>query len=805
MKSSPSTYSIEISPSNNNGNREVLSSAEDEANIEVSIRYKSITAHTHQDTSENCSFNRMDPYYDYRSNPLIDINDKADIEKKSNNEFSDESNPADCSTILSECFSGEDTAEVTTTSIAKGLLVVDSIQQQLSFQLEDDNSNIDVQVSPSPIRYFKHDNKHDGNCGTTSGTTTPLSPSSKLITKRYPKDPTTTPNRPLSSYYMVPSMTIGTKHTTWDHEANNAPNIDSIRQLVEPIEANTSSSHDVSSPSVQQKSNESGGEGKYLKEGDDDDGDDDDDEEEELSWRMNPNKSMSDWTIEIQTKKLVSGNNTRITAPPSKSNVYYVHKSVLAVGPRRSQYFVKLFRSLAAGVATTTETTTTVLVLDELTATAFPILLDYMYGTSTATPTKDETSIIPITTYNATALHVLAQQLEMKHLRTMVRNFWMQDLSMENIATYYRHASSSDIFHNLIRSTHTTRNSVQCGGGGGGLDDPLIIRALEMYCAQHMFDVDSGNCTIADILDILDPQFLYNVISQAHDNNEKYVMMHHSHNTDKENTFSLRLSLIVAVYCNIHYETDLDKTMFQQLTDRRHLPVLESQAARVFLELQEKLLCEPNTTVTSLTDRCISVLANHWDEACIKKPERNVDSTTNMTSTVALPRLQSMALESFVSRAFINATERINAMESRNAELQHRNVELTQMLERTQMKVATLEHENNELQRQLRELRPIKTDDAISDRTPNAGPQSHSSTQNDNRIHGVVVVAAVEEPATCVDEENVHQLMETDRWHGHDHTSQQQQQQQQQQRTAIDQGRLLLQRLDTTSTVLSTR
>ena len=143
----------------------------------------------------------------------------------------------------------------------------------------------------------------------------------------------------------------------------------------------------------------------------------------------------------------------------------------------------------------------------------------------------------------------------------------------------------------------------------------IIDRSSRTVSNYLLFDFT----TIANILDILDPQFLYNVIHQAHDNNEKFRMTNRSRGDDNENTFSLRLSLIIAVYCNIHYEIDLDVTMFQLLTDRRHLPILESQAAKVFLELQEKLSGVQNATVTSLTERCISVLASNWNTTCIKK------------------------------------------------------------------------------------------------------------------------------------------------------------------------------------------
>lgn len=826
MKTSPSTCEIAISSSINNDSRLLAEDeGDDEGNIEVSVQYNS----DDESTSSDRKTRSMDPLSKYHDKPRGGMeDDDGDGSKKScMNSFRNESNPADCSTILSECFSGEDTAEATTATITNSpFLAGEGTQPSFFIQRQDGNSN--VVVSPALLRYFNDENGDEERAANryvndltsssrmTTSIVSPLSPSSQLITKRYPKDPTTTPNRPPSTNCSVPSMNMGTNHhTIWDHSAPSKSTIlDRYRSSVDPVETNTilsshkddhlSSVHPMTT--LETKANVR--EIISTKEDDRDDDGEEDDEEEELSWRMSPDKSMSDWTIEIQTKIVGSGTNAQSTTTlPSNTVVqYHVHKSVLAVGPRRSQYFVKLFRSNATAALSTTNTTitTNLLEMDELTALAFPILLDYMYGTTTTS-----TTTIPITTYNATALHVLAQQLEMKHLRTIVRNFWMQDLSMENIAIYYQHASSSKVYQGLLLNTHHT-GAQDCDGVGGGLDDPLIIRALEMYCAQHMFDVDSGKCTIADILDILDPQFLYNVIVQAHDNNEKYRMMNRSRD-DNENTFSLRLSLIIAVYCNIHYETDLDVTMFQQLTDRRHLPVLESQAAKVFLELQERLLCVPNSTVASLTDRCISVLANNWDTSCIKKQEHISDSAaSSTTTTVVLPRLQSIALETFVSQAFMNATERIEELESNHAEVQTRNVELKQMVELAQSKVNTLEEQNQELQLQLRELqKEMKSMKESTDTTDHSSCNGNSSKTTrgrqtlttENNINGTVHVVVEYTDDNHMVENNYDESPTTIETSTRNlQTSRVQQQQQQQQRNAIDHGRLLLQRLDSPAT-----
>lgn len=476
--------------------------------------------------------------------------------------------------------------------------------------------------------------------------------------------------------------------------------------------------------------------------------DDDDDADDELSWRMSPLKSMSDWVIKVVTPR---ENN--------KADVYHVHKSILAVGPRRSSFFANLFRehnqqqallqqcnntnngkntiageamsysharstswqlpeipsatNILAGVgggltnhhpistnetatSKTTMTTTTLLELEGLAAAAFPCLLDFLY---------DPQARINLTTQNATALHVLAQRLEIKSLRARARDFWMQDMGMDNLAVYYEHSSTRV------------------------LDDPLILRAVEMYCAQHLFDV-RGNCTIADILDQIDPQFLLNVITLA------------SNDAVDREAFSLRLSLIIAVYCNMH-QRELDDLMFHRLTDARHLPAIEAQAARAFLELQEVLSGGPNDRITSLTERCIAVLAENWDDACVVVPSHvksGGGGGHGMTSnvTVSLPRLVGKALEGFVSDSFVNAKQRIVRLEAEKEDSQRQNDDIKRHND-------DLQQHNECLQRQLLEMQQKCDELAARHRASSNG----SPVPTENIKNGVVVYNGSQQTAAA--------------------------------------------------------
>jgi hypothetical protein len=88
---------------------------------------------------------------------------------------------------------------------------------------------------------------------------------------------------------------------------------------------------------------------------------------EVLSWRNNPETSFSDWTLEIAH---TSESGEEIV------DVYHVHKCMLAVGPRHSDYFAALFQKQMQE----NQTNTSRIELEESQAKLFPCLLDYIYG-----------------------------------------------------------------------------------------------------------------------------------------------------------------------------------------------------------------------------------------------------------------------------------------------------------------------------------------------------------------------------------------------------------------------------------------
>ena len=359
--------------------------------------------------------------------------------------------------------------------------------------------------------------------------------------------------------------------------------------------------------------------------------DDDSTVEADLTWRSDPKKSLADWTVQIVVK-----GSSSVTS-------YHVHKSVLAVGPRRSNYFASTFASAqnngrkssrgrgrsqtpppspydnihpcdflqdtlslpASQLVDYTDhrSSTTRLEVELLAAEAFPVLLDYMYSSI---------GELAINTENATALFALSAQLGIKTLRRKSKDFWIKDLCMENLTTYYAHAR---IFK-----------------------DNKMLTYAEEYCADHIFEVKET--LVVEILTAVDPHFFLRVVTSS-------VMQ-------GDEQAALRLSLLIAVYGNIH-KNELSPSLFLRLTAAGHLPTVEVKAATVLLELEDDI-CQTSDRMTSLKERAIAVISRNWEDACFgQAPVDKKDPDLTDGKAVLLPRVKGQALEVFVKKTLAQA------------------------------------------------------------------------------------------------------------------------------------------------------
>jgi hypothetical protein len=135
---------------------------------------------------------------------------------------------------------------------------------------------------------------------------------------------------------------------------------------------------------------------------------------EPLSWRSDPEKNHSDWTI-----KIVCGDGSQSsTAVPTS---YHVHKAVMGVGPRRCKYFSTLFQTQAN--VPEKKHSTSIISLAEPYANAFPMLLDFCYEF----PGSQNLLIDSAT--NAMALRNIANYFGCDALRKYVNLFIENDIA----------------------------------------------------------------------------------------------------------------------------------------------------------------------------------------------------------------------------------------------------------------------------------------------------------------------------------------------------------------------------------------
>ena len=272
-------------------------------------------------------------------------------------------------------------------------------------------------------------------------------------------------------------------------------------------------------------------------------GNNDDDEYERLSWRMDPKQSMSDWTIQIVCKG-------------RDDEKYYVHKNILAIGPRKSCYFERVFHSSQLQECSTS---TSQIVLEKTAADAVPALLDFMYS-------KD----IDMTTNQAGALRVLAQYFIVNLLYHKMMTFIREDINMTNVYIYIQNA--------II------------------LEDFDMVAFAGTLIAKNIHELTPSS----PLLETIDPKFFLEIITSPE--------IDHC-------GMSCHLSTLVAIYCQ-RDQHEISLELFDALTDQKHLPVIDKHAALTFLELQSGLAINQSSEISCLQKRCIHVMLDDWKDCC---------------------------------------------------------------------------------------------------------------------------------------------------------------------------------------------
>lgn len=271
-----------------------------------------------------------------------------------------------------------------------------------------------------------------------------------------------------------------------------------------------------------------------------------DDDDEPLTWRLDPSESLSDWSICVHDIQ----SNT--------SNEYHVHRNMLAVGKRKSAFFVDLFKRRQSH-------TTTEFYFCKDAASSVPMVLDWIYVGDSA---------ITLSSESAPGLRYLAQCFGLRKLFDQTMAFMRSNLSAETLATYYLKAVA--------------------------MEDQKILNVVARYFARKIEIIDTDN----EIMDVMKPSFFLNILSQP--------------GLDRPET-TVHKTVMISSYCEKHKST-LTEEVFLLLTNEAHLAQVHYGAALQFFHLELELAPKHTTRVnqdndpTSLQTRCIDAIAPRWKE-----------------------------------------------------------------------------------------------------------------------------------------------------------------------------------------------
>jgi hypothetical protein len=170
-------------------------------------------------------------------------------------------------------------------------------------------------------------------------------------------------------------------------------------------------------------------------------------------------------------------------------------------------------------------------------------------------------------------------------------------------------------------------------------DDPDVLQHASQVLAASILDMEEK--MVIYFLTSLDAEFYLMVLQ---------LLTQQEHTTD-DDTLSIRLSLLVAIYCNLHRdELSTQLTMFERLTDEKLIPILDVKAAQVLLDIEQEL--KDDSTLTSLKNRCIDIVSHHWNTALLSSKDQE---------TICIPPLNGEALRHFTLLALTRAKQQIDA------------------------------------------------------------------------------------------------------------------------------------------------
>ena len=376
---------------------------------------------------------------------------------------------------------------------------------------------------------------------------------------------------------------------------------------------------------------------------------------EDRIWSDKEKANWSDWTIIIswskkrkslqdvvkEEKSCFSSNNEEkkidnIISPYNNNNdededddnnkkiTYHVHRSQLASGRRKSEYFKTLFEqqgngnnnSRAIKTIECIDCTSIIEFENESSLLAFPIMLDYLYSSSSSTSSSSSSSnkdcmmlsSSSFTTETATALRYLSNYFIIQDLFNDVNMFIQDDMKdNNNVETYlsesyeYKDEKLLEAASKFINEKFDIVNDVE-----RILSLPTVV--LMSGHVSNMVVKLAENFELVEIdqvltipLDLL--KMIISCSSFAYDSN--------------------RLSVTMYEYIKVHNIED--KGIIHTLTSSDIMPTIDPNCALDILDMIEGITQQrSNLIYKSLFNRCVESITLNWKDILVVLPKEEL-------------------------------------------------------------------------------------------------------------------------------------------------------------------------------------
>ena len=301
-----------------------------------------------------------------------------------------------------------------------------------------------------------------------------------------------------------------------------------------------------------------------------------------LSWRNDRTETHSDWSLCV--RKVDECGQER------GSEIYHVHKNMLALGARSSEYFGRLFQTAMKEQSESA----CKLELHPLQAAVVPNILDYLYA-----PSDEEAhTLLDISTSTATALYSLGDYWEIVQLRRRVKAFVCKaaDLQLHNLKLYYSHAHvlrTHKIMEQIQQVAATNLVAVAAAAASQNNNNNKGTTSITTTAAAQNSAWQEDLGTLLSLAQVAEIDFWLVVWDHLKAHYQKILQGTETEAEAKKavvSSVSSTASIVLVAACAFSENSSLSLEIFHKLTDPAVLPSLDVHTAFPLLSLEKTLV-----------------------------------------------------------------------------------------------------------------------------------------------------------------------------------------------------------------------